>query len=173
MNIRQILWYKVIWYNPVFKICLQIVVINAIQSLSLVHTPNSWLNWIVPGNYGYLEKEKDLELGPSDSDDTGSSSIGRDGQLDEEPPAREDQLQRARRDDRLQIASDEEQLPSTLNPWAQSAKWREAQKKLARLLVKKQSCPSSQGTPEMRWFSGKLGEVALPLMHIFLAFVNT
>lgn len=83
----------------------------------------------------------------------GPSSIGRGGRPDKELPAGDDQLWRVSSDYRLQIAPDEEQLPPLPDPQVQRPVQRDAQRRLLRLLVRKQPCPTSQGTPEKGQFS--------------------
>lgn len=61
---------------------------------------------------------------------------------DGQPPAQEEggevRLPSVNADNRQQAASDEEQLPPLLDPWMQRAERQEVQRRLMRLLVKKQ-----------------------------------
>lgn len=83
----------------------------------------------------------------------GPSSIGTGSRPDRELPAGEAHLWRVSSDCRLQIALDEEQLPPLPDPQEQRAEQRDAQRRLMRLLVRKQLCPASQGTPGKGQFS--------------------
>lgn len=119
-------------------------------------------------------KEKEEEPGPSDGGGTfsqeypeslgtvddavlGPSSIGGSSQPDREPTALtkagEDQPLKASSDESQQITSNKEQLPLPHNPRMWRMEHRKVQRRFARLLLRKRLCPSSQGIPDVGWFS--------------------
>lgn len=152
-----------------------------LQPKIVILTNDQWSSWCVmtPSHPG-LEKEEELELGLSDGDGTslleclerpgtgdnavpGPPGIGGGGWSDRVlsvlKDTGEDRLQTGSDIERQQILSDVEQLSPIVNLRAERVGRRQAQRTSVRLLWRRLSWSSTQGTPSFGWLKQRMGEV--------------